>query len=95
MKLLSASEVAERMSLSTRTVQDMLRRGVLPSCQVTPRRRMVPERALNTWIEQNTVLPDPSSTGSSHQPGMSSGAREAASVAALHERRTDTEPSNG
>lgn len=56
-RLLRASEVAERLGLSVRTVQDMMRRKELPVCQVTVRRRMVPEDALNEWIELRTTHP--------------------------------------
>mgnify|MGYP001791454482 CR=1 FL=1 len=94
-RLLSASKVAEILGLSTRTVQDMLRANKLPSCKVLNRRRMVPEGALNTWIKQNTALPDPESTDGNQRPGMSSGAKEAASVAGLQARLIDTKPSDG
>lgn len=94
-RLLAASEVAKIMNLSIRTVQDMMRRKVLPSCQVSPRRRMVPAGALDTWIKQNTDWPDQSSTESRHASGMSSGDREAASVAALQARVIDMTQNDG
>jgi excisionase family DNA binding protein len=89
-RLLSASEVADRIGLAVRTVQRMIRTEKLPYCQVTRSRRMVPEGALNEWIKQNTDWPDQSSTESRQRSGMSSGAKEAANVASLHARRTDT-----
>lgn len=94
-RLLPASEVAQMLSLSIRTVQDMMRRKVLPSCQVSPRRRMVPSGALDKWIKQNTDWPDQSSTENRHASGMSSGDREAASVAGLRERRISTPLKDG
>ena len=94
-RLLSASEVAERLQVSTRTVQDMLRQEKLPYCQILNRRRMVPEGALRKWIKQNTVLADPSSTGSSHAHGTSSSDRTAENVAYLHAKQTDTPLNDG
>ena len=94
-RLLAASEVADMIGLSIRTVQDMMRRNLIPSCQVSKRRRMVPSGALDTWIKQNTDWPDQSSTESRQRSGMSSGAKEAANVAGLRERVTDTLPSDG
>lgn len=94
-RLLTASEVAEMLSLSIRTVQDMMRKRELPSCQVTARRRMVPEGALRKWIAQNTDWPDPSSTGSNQRPGTFSSDRTVENAVYLHERRIDTLPSDG
>ena len=94
-QLLPASEVARRLNLSIRTVQDMMRTNKIPSCKVSNRRRMVPAGALDTWIKQNTDWPDPSSTESHQQSGMSSGGREAANVAALRERQTVTPLKDG
>jgi excisionase family DNA binding protein len=94
-RLLSASEVAQLMGLAVRTVQEMMRKRELPSCQVTARRRMVPEGALKAWIKQNTDWPDQSSTESRQRYGMSSGDREAANVASLHARRIDTPLKDG
>ena len=93
--LISPKEVAEMIGLSVRTVQDMMRRKELPSCQVSPRRRMVPSGALDEWIKQNTDWPDPSSTGRPQRHGMSSGDREGANVAALRDRSKDTMPNDG
>jgi len=94
-KLLPASEVAEMIGLSIRTVQDMMQRRELPYCQVTRSRRMVPSGELAKWIKQNTVSVDPESMVSRQASGMSSGDREAASVAGLQERATDTLPRDG
>jgi excisionase family DNA binding protein len=94
-QLLTTSEVAERLKISVRAVQDLILGGKLPTCQVTSQRRMVPSGALTKWIEQNTVWPDQSLTASRQVSGMSSGGREAANVAALHERRIDMPPRDG
>lgn len=94
-RLLPASEVAEMLSLSIRTVQDMMRKRELPSCQVTKRRRMVPEGALKAWIKQNTDWPDPSSTGSNRGSGTFSSDRTAENVAYLHAKQTDTPLNDG
>lgn len=94
-RLLSASEVAERLQLSTRTVQDMLRQDKLPYCQILNRRRMVPEGALREWIKQNTVSADPSSTGSNQRPGTFSSDRTAENAVFLHAKQTDTPLNDG
>ena len=94
-RLLSASEVAERLQLSTRTVQDMLRQDKLPYCQILNRRRMVPERALREWIKENTVSADPKLMVGNHAHGTSSSDRTAENVAFLHAKQTDTPPNDG
>ena len=94
-RLLSASEVAERLQLSTRTVQDMLRQDKLPYCQILNRRRMVPERALREWIKENTVSADPKLMVGNHAPGTSSLDRTAENVAFLHAKQTDMKPNDG
>lgn len=94
-RLLAASEVAKMIGLSVRTVQDMMQRRELPYCQVTKSRRMVPAGELAKWIKLNTVSVGPESMVSRQASGMSSGDREAASVAALQERATDTLPRDG
>jgi|11_taG_2_1085331.scaffolds.fasta_scaffold76455_1 excisionase family DNA binding protein len=93
-RLLPASEVAEIIGLSIRTVQDMMRKRELPACQVTKRRRMVPAGELAKWIKQNTVSVDPSSTGSRQASGMSYGDRTAENAVFLHAKPTDTKPSD-
>ena len=94
-KLLPASEVAEMIGLSIRTVQDMIRTAKLPYCQVTKSRRMVPAGELAKWIKLNTVSVGPESMASRQASGMSSGDREAANVASLHARRIDTPLKDG
>jgi excisionase family DNA binding protein len=88
-RLLSASEVADRIGLAVRTVQRMIRTDKLPYCQVTKSRRMVPAGELAKWIKANTVSVDPESMGANQRSGMSSTAKEAANVASLHARRID------
>ena len=94
-RLLSASEVAERLQVSTRTVQDMLRQEKLPYCQILSRRRMVPEGALREWIKQNTVSADPKLMVGNHAPGTSFSDRTAENVAFLHAKQTDMKPNDG
>lgn len=60
-RLLSASEVADRLGIAESTVYEWMRERRMP-CTKIGRRRMVSEVALDRWIEQNTDYGAPSST---------------------------------
>ena len=49
-RLLTLAQVAERLTLSPRSVRVLLARGVLPVVQLTTRRRAVSEADLVAWI---------------------------------------------
>lgn len=52
-QLLNAGQVAEVLNVSKRNVYGMIRRGELPSVCIGTR-RLVPDDALQRWIEQKT-----------------------------------------
>jgi hypothetical protein len=49
-RLLTLAQVAERLTLSPRSVRVLIARGVLPTIQLTTRRKAVSESDLVAWI---------------------------------------------